>query len=122
MVFLSEEGIEAVQAYLSVRGPAASDHVFVFCHRPLSRGYCRQRLRIYGRGCGLRIIPHQLRFSFATLLLNAGVSILTVQHILGHHHVKTTLGYARLYDSTAARDYAQAMGEIERDCFIFPDD
>jgi integrase len=86
------------------------------------RGYCRQRLQIYGRCGSLRITPHQLHLSFATLLFNAGVSILTVQHILGHRHVETTLGYARLYDGTAARDYAQAMGEIENDCFIFPDD
>jgi site-specific recombinase XerD len=55
-------------------------------------------------------------------MLNAGVSILTVQHLLGHRHVETTLGYARLYDSTAARDYGQAMGEIESNGFIFPDD
>ncbi len=55
-------------------------------------------------------------------MLNAGASILTIQHILGHKYVETTLGYARLYDSTAARDYAQAMGEIESSCFIFPND
>jgi hypothetical protein len=29
------------------------------------------------------------------------------------HYVETTLGYARLYDSTAARDYERAMGKIE---------
>jgi integrase len=122
MAFLSEEGVEAVQAYLSVRGPVASDHVFVHRHQPLRRGYCGRRLRTYGRCCGLHITPHQLRYSCATLLLNAGTSVLTIQHILGHKYVETTLGYARLYDRTAARDYAQAMGEIKSDCFIFPND
>jgi hypothetical protein len=47
-------------------------------------------------------------------LLNAGAPVLTVQNILGHKWVDTTLGYARLYDGTVAADYYQAMGVIER--------
>ncbi len=34
--------------------------------------------------------------------------------ILGHKFVTTTLGYARLYDGTAAADYYRAMAEVER--------
>jgi hypothetical protein len=37
-----------------------------------------------------------------------------VQRLLGHKYVDTTLGYARLYDSTVAADYYRAMGEIEQ--------
>ena len=58
--------------------------------------------------------PHQLRHSCATLLLNSGAPVLTVQVILGHKWVDTTLGYARLYDGTVAADYYGAMAEIER--------
>jgi len=47
------------------------------------------------------------------LLLNAGAPILTVQTILGHKFIDTTLGYARLYDGTVAADYYRAMAEIE---------
>jgi hypothetical protein len=47
-------------------------------------------------------------------LLNAGAPVLTVQNILGHKWVDTTLGYARLYDGTVAADYYQAMGVIEQ--------
>ena len=53
--------------------------------------------------------PNRLRASFATLLPNAGASLLTVQALLGHKHVDTTMRYARLYDSTMAADYVQAM-------------
>jgi site-specific recombinase XerD len=49
----------------------------------------------------------------ATLLLNARASVLTVQALLGHKHVDTTLRYARLYDSTVATDYERAMSRIE---------
>jgi hypothetical protein len=48
-------------------------------------------------------------------LLNAGAPILTVKLILGHKHIDTTLGYARLYDGTVAVDYYKAIGTIARD-------
>jgi hypothetical protein len=54
-------------------------------------------------------------------LLNAGAPVLTVQNILGHKWVDTTLGYARLYDGTVAADYYQAMGVIERR-LVLPED
>ena len=34
-------------------------------------------------------------------LLNAGANITTVQSLLGHKYIDTTLGYARVYDGTA---------------------
>ena len=61
----------------------------------------------------IKLIPHQLRHTCATLLLNERVSVLSVQMILGHQHVDTTMRYARLYDGTLAEDYFRAMDQIE---------
>lgn len=47
-----------------------------------------------------------------------GAPILTVQAILGHQHVDTTLGYARLYDGTVAADYYRAMARVEQRCAV----
>lgn len=113
IVFLSQTGIEALKAYLTIRGPAETDHVFIYHRQPLKVGYCGRRLRLYGERCGLHITPHQLRFSCATLLLNAGTPILMVQRLLGHQRVETTLRYARLYEDTIAADYGRAMAEVE---------
>jgi integrase/recombinase XerD len=113
IVCLSQATVEALLAYLEVRGPMATDHVFTFRHQPLSPSYCYERLRTYARRCGLHVTPRQLRHSCATLLLNAGAPILTVQTILGHKWIDTTLGYARLYDGTVAADYYRAMNQIE---------
>ena len=51
---------------------------------------------------------HQLRHTCASMLLNAGMSILGVQRILGHRYVETTLRYARVYDSTMVKDFQRA--------------
>ncbi len=58
--------------------------------------------------------PHRLRHSCATLLLNSGAPVLSVQMILGHKQIDTTLGYARLYDGTVAADYYAAINQVER--------
>jgi integrase len=114
VVPLSPATVDALRAYLPLRGPAAGDHVFLYRHQPFSSFYCYSRLRTYGQRCDVRVTPHQLRHSCATLLLNAGAPVLTVQTILGHKHIDTTLGYARLYDGTVAADYYRAMDQIER--------
>ena len=116
IVYLSQSAIAALQGYLEVRGAkeALPDFFFIFRHRSLTRTYCFERLRTYCHPFGIHVTPHQLRHSCATLLLNSGAPVLTVQAILGHKWVDTTLGYARLYDGTVASDYYQAMSLIER--------
>jgi len=47
-------------------------------------------------------------------MLNAGAPVLTVQVIMGHKFIDTTLDYARLYDGTVAADYYAAMALVER--------
>jgi integrase len=116
LVFLSQATLDALNAYLEVRGAkeALPDYFFIFRHRPLSKTYCFERLGTYGKQLGLQVRPHQLRHSCATLLLNSGAPVLTVQAILGHKWVDTNLGYARLYDGTVAADYYKAMQAIEK--------
>ena len=113
IVWLSSATVEALRAHLDIQTVTGTNHVFTYRHQRLSPSYCYTRLRTYGRRCGVQVTPHRLRHSCATLLLNAGAPVLMVQAILGHRHIDTTLAYARLYDSTVAKDYYLAMDTIE---------
>ena len=58
---------------------------------------------------------HDLRHSFASLLVNSGRTLYEVQHILGHTQVKTTQRYAHLSNETlicAADAATEAVGHI----------
>ena len=56
--------------------------------------------------------PHCLRHTFATHLLNAGVSLEILKELMGHHSISLTLRYAQLYDTTKKHQYETAMAKI----------
>jgi site-specific recombinase XerD len=58
---------------------------------------------------------HDLRHSFASLLVNSGRTLYEVQHLLGHTQIKTTQRYAHLSQETlleAANAATKAVGTV----------
>jgi integron integrase len=58
----------------------------------------RKALQLAVRQCGInkRVTAHTLRHSFATHLLHAGTNIRTIQQLMGHKDVNTTMIYTHI--------------------------
>ncbi len=120
MVPLDEETVALVDRIAAARSPGrplphprtgrATD--FLLTHHG-------QRVTVYGlrdmltRVCaqaGLpHTTPHQLRHTYATALVNAGVSLQSLMALLGHVSASMSLRYGRLFDATVKTEYERAL-------------
>jgi len=105
-VYLTTTATRALRAYLDARGLGSTDHVFLHRNAPLYKDLVRDRIKAAGARVGVKVSPHRLRHTFATQLVNAGCKITTIQKLLGHQRINSTLIYARVHDRTVAEDYA----------------
>ena len=65
--------------------------------------------------CGIKdIVIHDLRRSFATVLLSSGVEPSVVAKILGHKSLLATSVYAKLLDYTKNNAVQQAVNNIDK--------
>ena len=113
-VYLTDVALETLRAYLVARGTEkAGGFVFVRDGHPLKRHYLPQRLKILGRQVDVNVSPHRLRHTFATQLLNVGCQVTSIQKLLGHTNLNTTMTYARAFDQTVMSDYFRALDVLE---------
>jgi hypothetical protein len=85
---------------------------FLLTHqgRRLSLYTLRDELAYVAKAAGLGVItPHQLRHTYATALVNAGVSLQVLMQLLGHSTAEMSLRYGRLFDATVRADYERAL-------------
>lgn len=62
-------------------------------------GTVRDRMQRVFEAAGLKMVPHQLRHSFATDLLEKGADVRSVQKLMGHANLNTTMIYLRVTDN-----------------------
>jgi Phage integrase family len=85
---------------------------FLFTHhgRRLSQRAVRDELDRAACTAGLdRVTPHQLRHTYSTALVNAGVSLQALMALLGHASAEMSLRYGRLFDTTVRAEYERAL-------------
>ncbi len=85
---------------------------FLFTHhgRRLSQTAVRAELARSATVAGIsHVTPHQLRHTYATALVNAGVSLQALMALLGHVSAEMSLRYAHLFDTTVRAEYERAL-------------
>lgn len=81
--------------------------------KPMSKGTMRTRMQKYFLElAGIAMTPHQLRHTFAINLLTAGCDIVTIQKLLGHRYIETTMQYLRVADKFIHRQYDKHMTSV----------
>ena len=119
-VYLTDTAVRALTAYLAFRGTAPADHVFLYRHQPLSKDLIHGRLQAAGQRLGIHLSAHRLRHTAATQLLNAGCPVTSIQKLLGHQKLNSTMIYARAHDKTVETDFFNAMLRIEARLELVP--
>ena len=92
---------QALKTWLEVRGSLTPQDNAIFLNKRggrLSHRSIQLIMEKWGKKQGLEthLNPHKLRHSFATHLLESGYDIRTIQELLGHSDVKTTMVYTHV--------------------------
>ncbi|HTP30266.1 MAG TPA: tyrosine-type recombinase/integrase [Anaeromyxobacteraceae bacterium] len=120
MVPLDEETVALIDRIVAMRSdgrpiphPRTGRLVqFLFTHhgRRLGQQALRLELDRAAQEAGLgHVTSHQLRHTFATAMVNAGVSLQTLMALLGHVSAEMSLRYGRLFDATVRAEYERAL-------------
>jgi integrase/recombinase XerD len=100
--------------YLVVREPSATDHLLLHKGKAVRADVIYKRMKAFGQLAGVPdVTPHRLRHTLATLLINEGMPIVSLQKFLGHRDINDTLIYAKVHNATVRRQFAAAMKQIE---------
>jgi integrase len=124
MVPIDDETLAVVDRIVARRTPGralphprtARPTEFLLVHqgrRPSAQAL-REQLARTAQATGLgKITPHALRHTYATALVNAGVSLQALMQLLGHVSAAMSLRYGRLFDTTVRDEYERALTQAK---------
>jgi len=112
IVYLGSFAVDALNDYLSVRnnimGSKNNDNLFLnhLGNKLTTRGVRDIIDKILLKSStNLKITPHTFRHSFATMMLNEGCDLKSVQELLGHVSLSTTSVYTHVSNEELKRVY-----------------
>ena len=102
---LSKRALEALREYWRHYRPDGWLFPGLWGERPLRTATVQKTFKHTVSAAGIRkaATPHTLRHSFATHLLDAGVTLYHIQRLLGHRNAETTAVYLHLTHGDLAR-------------------
>ncbi len=84
--------------------------------QPFHYNSYRKSLRIVARDLangGKEITTHQLRHSYASSLLNAGMSLASIRQLLGHKSINMTMRYAMMSPTNLRKEFLEATSKTQ---------
>jgi integrase len=120
MVPLDAETLELIDRITQIRSHGRpmphpryrrpAQFLFTYLGRRLTQQGVRRELDHAADVAGLgHVTSHQLRHTYATALVNAGVSLQALMALLGHVSAEMSLRYGRLFDATVRTEYERAL-------------
>ena len=112
IVYLNSACTEAINDYLEIRKNTAANTpaLFISTRRErISKSTVHNLVKKHISAAGLdstKYSAHKLRHTAATLMLQSGVDVRTLQELLGHEHLNTTQIYTHV-ESDSLRDAAE---------------
>jgi site-specific recombinase XerD len=112
---VTDRAAQAIEAHLVGRHAERQAALLIRQGRAVSADYIRRRLHTFATQAHIEgMTPHRLRHTYATRLLNGGgLPITTLQKLMGHRRLDTTMVYTAIYDETLQDDYAAAMARLQ---------
>ena len=100
-----------IRKLINARHPDWSDDTPIFCSfsgNPMSSHNFQEQFKQYSEKLGVNITPYHLRHVFALLFIRNGGSPFTLQKMLGHTKMQTTLIYVNLAESDIRENHSKA--------------
>ena len=100
--------LKILKRYMSCRSDQSSTKLITsaYCSKPFSANHLGTILKNIQMGANISkdISPQKLRFTFASLLLNSGCSIIYLQKLLSHKNYSHTINYMRFATDNIRRN------------------
>jgi site-specific recombinase XerD len=124
MVPIDEETLKLIDRITQHRSPGRplrhprtaklADFLLTRQGRRVSAYTLRDELHRAAAEAGIEdVVPHQLRHTYATALVNAGCSLQALMALLGHVSAEMSLRYGRLFDATVRDEYQRALTQAK---------
>lgn len=92
---LDDKSIGILQAWIEARGRQAGPLICTKAGKRINTSHVRRLMPTLAHRAGIprRIHAHALRHAFAREMLEEGLNLKQIQHLLGHNYIATTAGY-----------------------------
>lgn len=106
---MTDQLATVLQGYLLMREPEPYHHLLVYKKASVKGHLIPDRLKRRGLKAGIQpMTPHRLRHTLATMLINQGMPIVSLQKFLGHQDINKTMIYARIHDQPVKEQFSTA--------------